>query len=145
MKKKETKRVRCNLLQAEIYVRSPECCIDCKSPQKSKDTYFELREKLVKNGTVQELVEVDYPITPESVKSYAAAADYRNDVNAALAAEPRGNNLGDLTAVQELLSSDTEKARALYQNLKKVFEEANVVHGATETPKTEKVTEVNNG
>lgn len=118
-------KIRCNLMQADVYMRNPDICGDCQSNVKNVGKkYFELVTKQMPNGMVQELVEVDYPITPASVKSYAASADYRNDINAALNSSPRGKNLGDLTKVQHVLSSDMETARNLYSNLKNIFEKA---------------------
>lgn len=128
MRKKElskVSKVRCNLMQADVYLRNPDICGDCQSNVKNVGKkYYELITKQMPNGMVQELVEVDYPITPASVKSYAASADYRNDINSALSSTPRGKNLGDLTKVQQVLSSDMETARNLYGNLKKIFENA---------------------
>lgn len=141
MTKKEFNRVNCNLLQAEIYARNAQMCVPCVHNYSGKK-YNELRNVDVANGIAQVPVEVPYPITPDSVKSYAASADYRNDPAAAMAMQPPAPNLGDLTDVQKVLSADMESARELYANLKQVFESAAAAKSATETATENKESEV---
>lgn len=140
MTKKQFNRVNCNLLQAEIYARNAQMCLPCVHNYSGKK-YNELRNVDVANGIAQVPVEVPYPITPDSVKSYAASADYRNDPATAMAMQPSAPNLGDLTDVQKVLSADMESARELYANLKQVFENVSVVK--TETAMENKASEVN--
>lgn len=118
--KKEFTRVNCNLLQADIYARNAQICGTCSHNYNA--TYKELRTLDTPTGIRQVLVDVPYPVTPESVKSYAVSADYRNDPAAAMAMPAPSANLGDLTDVQKVLSADMESARALYSNLKAVFD-----------------------
>lgn len=131
-------KVNCNLMQAEIYARNSMLCKSCANYAKKQ--YVELQTRTTANGIVQERVHVDYPITPEYVKSFAQSADYHNDPAAAMAMPPRGKNLGDITGLQEVLSKDMESARALYGQLKQVFETAQ-----TAQTQQQAQTEVNNG
>lgn len=142
MTKKQFNRVNCNLLQAEIYARNAQMCVPCVHNYSGKK-YHELRNVDVANGMAQVPVAVPYPITPDSVKSYAASADYRNDPAAAMAMQPPAPNLGDLTDIQKVLSSDMESARELYANLKQVFEGAAAAKTATATATENKESEVN--
>lgn len=123
-KTKVNKRVYMNLIQAEVYARNPEILGDKKTRYAAEKTYPELVEKQLPNGSIYVIEQQPYPVTPESVKSYAATADYRRDIATAMNAQPRGKNLGDLSSVQQVLSADMEAARSLYGSLKKVFETA---------------------
>lgn len=138
-----TFKVKCNLLQAEVYARNAELCTACAHNYKNK-MYKELRNVQTADGMKQVLVDVPYPVTPESVKSYAASADYRNDVGAAMASPAPGANLGDLTDVQKVLSADMESARELYANLKAVFENAAVQKQENASAAESNVSEVTN-
>lgn len=142
--KKEFTRVNCNLLQADIYARNAQICGTCSHNYNA--TYKELRTIDTPTGIRQVLVDVPYPVTPDSVKSYAASADYRNDPAAAMAMSAPSANLGDLTDVQKVLSADMESARALYSNLKAVFD-SQPATAATAAVATENTTasEVQNG
>ena len=119
-----TRKIYCNQQQMEVYARNPEICRDCKGNSAIK-SYYELREKTTANGISYNLEKVDYPITPESVASYAASADYRNDINAAFNSSSRGQNLGSVAAdMQSVLSLDSDAAQKLYASLKQKFESA---------------------
>ena len=83
------------------------------------EKYYELRETTTQNGIEHKLVEVDYPITEESVKSYVDSTNYKLDPFGALRA-PR-QNLGDVTEAQNIMRMDVSEARALYERLKGVF------------------------
>lgn len=143
--KKEFTRVNCNLLQAEIYARNAQISGTCSHNYNA--TYKELRTIDTPTGIRQVLVDVPYPVTPESVKSYAASADYRNDPAAAMATPAPSANLGDLTDVQKVLSADMESARALYSNLKAVFDNQPATAADTAAVATENTnaSEVQNG
>lgn len=86
------------------------------------EKYYELRETTTQNGIEHKLVEVDYPITEESVKSYVDSTNYKLDPFGALRA-PR-QNLGDITETQNIMRMDVTEARALYERLKGVFAQA---------------------
>lgn len=107
-KKNKCRRVKSSLLQAEVYVRYPKCTINKQACKQ----YVELRDVEAQNGFFQKYVTVDYPITPESVNSYADAADYRKNPEVINQAVPR-QNLGDITGVQQMLNSDATQLREL--------------------------------
>lgn len=76
---------------------------------------YVLERQQVGNGFQDVLVEKDYPITSESVTSYADGADYRNDPAQAIANAPTRVNLGDITEAQDFLSNP--------QNFMRVYKE----------------------
>lgn len=135
-------KVSCSLMQAEIYARNSQLCKSCSNYGKKQ--YEELQTLVMPNGVIQERVLVDYPITPDYVKSFAQSADYHNDPATAMAMPPRGKNLGDITGLQEVLSKDMESARTLYSNLKAVFEKAQTALDTAQV-QTKTETEENNG
>lgn len=115
-KKNKCRRVKSSLLQAEIYVRYPKCTIN----KQERKRYVELRDVEAQNGFFQKYVTVDYPITPESVNSYADAADYRKNpeiINQAVARR----NLGDITEIQRITNSDMTQLRALVEKSQDVL------------------------
>lgn len=115
-KKNKCRRIKSSLLQAEIYVRYPKCTIN----KQERKRYVELRDVEAQNGFFQKYVTVDYPITPESVNSYADAADYRKNpevINQAVARR----NLGDITEIQRITNSDMTQLRALVEKSQDVL------------------------
>lgn len=110
-----TKKIYCKMLSQNIYLRecSPLSERDVKiTPQKK---YFELQRDTVSNGIVENLVELEYPITEDEVNSHLQSADYRNDVVSAMNQSARGSNLGDVTAYQEFIRRDPEQALRIYK------------------------------
>lgn len=107
----QCRRVRSQLLAQDIYVRD---CVPLKFDENKyiKDKYVELERIQEGNGFKDVLVEREYPHTAESLNSYAESADYRADINAAMASSPRGVNLGDMTAGQEYLKLDSSEIAA---------------------------------
>ena len=78
----------------------------------------------------EQVVEREYPSTPESVKSYAEAADYRRDpVTAAMTAKPR-TNLGDIRGMQDVSKMDTAQLNALQQRYHAAMAEVEKVRAA---------------
>lgn len=145
--KKTYNRVNCNLLQAEVYARNAQL-LPKENHNYGNRKYMELRNVPYANGIRQEYVEVDYPITPETVKSYAASCDYHNDPAAAMATPPPGANLGDLTTLQDILSKDLEAARAAFAAYNKVKNAKPVppaVDNSTVKQEKEKGEKENNG
>lgn len=83
-----------------------------------KGTVYESLEKVdLPSGYVQTIVEKDYPITRESVTSFADGADYKNDPLQAIANAPQRVNLGDITQAQEFLQNPLNFAR-VYEDTK---------------------------
>lgn len=119
LKMQEVKKVPLNLVQGEFWSRKYSLK-DGTVLQPGSDKYFELREIQLENGIIEKLVEVDYPITPDYVKSFASSCDYRNDIDAALNSPPRGQNLGDVTSLQDILSMDLSSVRDMQAKLAEV-------------------------
>lgn len=109
-------RVQSNLLEQNCYVRDVRMSHDLHTEYPSK-TYESLDSEVVDSG-VREIVRCyPYEITPAYVDSFVASSDYRRDpLGAVVAARPR-KNLGDVSAAQEVLSFDVERARSLYDDI----------------------------
>lgn len=105
-----------NLIKQNCYIKTATMSIDTHSPYVQKK-YYELQRKTVANGIIEELVEVDYPISPDTVKSYADSADYRRDPFGAVASATPRKNLGDITEAQKASQIDTEMAKEIYNKV----------------------------
>lgn len=109
-------RVRCNLLEAEVYVRFPvRICGKEKVRQ-----YVELQEVPCQNGIQEQYVLVDYPVTADSVNSFAESADYHTNPEVVNRAQPR-QNLNDITEAQKILRNDMSGLRDLLASSKDVL------------------------
>lgn len=131
-KQSKPELVTMNLLRAHVYAYRKELPTEIRHNQPQK-TYMELQQLPYENGLKEEYVEVDYPITPDYVKSFESSANYKNDIQTAMNAQPRGANLGDITAIQELARMDmaeVQKLRTELESLKSKLQ----VQGATEKP-----------
>lgn len=118
------RKVRCNLLQAEVYVRYPVCLIDGAPVRR----YCELQEQPCSNGIIEHCVEVDYPITPESVNSFADSADYKKNPEVINQAVSR-QNLGDISEIQKVLSHDLSAMRDMLAQSQEVLKKVQAVQG----------------
>lgn len=137
------RRVKSSLLQAEVYVRYPKCTIN----KQERKQYVELKDIEASNGVFQKYVTVDYPITPESVNSYADAADYRKNPEVINQAVAR-TNLGDITDAQKILNSDATQLRNLVKQSQELLarvEAARATAGSTPVGEIKKEGESNNG
>lgn len=115
--KKNTQRVYLNLIQQEVYFRNPEI-LTSNPGKKASKTYYELKEVIQADGSrIEKLVEVDYPISAESVKSYVESTDYKRNLEQAFNAPPKGRNLGDVVDMQKLLSMDKQQILEVYNQL----------------------------
>lgn len=116
--KNERKPVIINGYKQNCYFRDiPINPLLTKNPNNTQDKYFALERKNLPNGYVEEIVEKDYPINPDSLYSYAESADYRNDPNQAIAKAPKRVNLGDVSGVQEFLANDPQRAMTTYRDV----------------------------
>lgn len=131
------KKVRLNLIQADVYARHPEMLqtvAHSPAPQK----YYELVKKVTPYGEVEGVVEKDYPITQDYVASYASGVDYKRDLETAMSAPKKSAGLGDVTSIQELMAMDTSAVRAMLDkvdSLKKAQSAASAA--AAQEPKQE--------
>lgn len=114
--KNEVKCRRMRLLEAEVYVRFPVSTLENKQVKQ----YIELQEETAQNGIVERYVAVDYPITPESVNSYADSADYRKNPDVIKNAVHR-QNLGDVSEIQKVMSNDMTELRTMYAKMQEVM------------------------
>lgn len=131
----------------KIYVRRPTPSVMLHANYAGNKTYFELQTIQKDNGIVQELVEVDYPITPSYVKSFVEDTDYKK--NPELLTRNAGKqNLGDVTSIQELTSKDMsamrEQAQALADKLSKLESEKLAQESAIPAGSQESKSEVTN-
>lgn len=116
------KQVKVNTVRQNCYVRDIRPVEDDTVNQSLCKKYSVLEKKQLPNGYIEEVVEKDYPITPESVKSYADSADYRNDPMQAIANAPKRVNLGDVTEVQKFIESDPQEAVRVFRDVAKQLE-----------------------
>ncbi len=102
------------LLQAEVYVRFP---VRVGADGKKETKYTELQRTPAKNGIIENYVEVDYPVTADSLNSYADSVDYRKNPDVVTRAVPR-QNLGDVTEMQKIAGMDSGALQALADKMK---------------------------
>lgn len=114
--KNQTKKVRLNIIQAEVYARNPQILTGVNG-KRSDTTYYELRERVQGNATYNELVAVPYPVTAESVNSFEMSTDYRRDIESAMNMPARGVNLGDVVDMQRIMAMDRSEAQKLIGEL----------------------------
>ena len=114
--KNQTKKVRLNIIQAEVYARNPQILTGVNG-KRSDTTYYELREHVKGNATYNELVAVPYPVTAESVNSFEMSTDYKRDVESAMNMPARGVNLGDIVDMQRVMTMDKSEAQKLIGEL----------------------------
>lgn len=98
-----------------VYVRDCTPIMQKHIPQQKIEVVTERVE--LPTGYYEKLVEREYPITSESVSSYADTADFRNDPLGAIASAPKRVNLGDITGVQEFANGDPQKAISTYREV----------------------------
>lgn len=84
---------------------------------KEQKKYDSLERVQLSNGFVEQIVQKDYPITSESVSSYADGADYRKDPSAAIANAPKRTNLGDVSELQDFMRDNPQQALLQYKSI----------------------------
>lgn len=95
------------------------------SDTKKITKYGSLERKQLPNGFTEQVEERDYPITSDSVTSYADGADYRNDPLQAIANAPKRVNLGDVTEVQKFVQNDPQNAVRVFRDVLSRLEKYN--------------------
>ena len=78
---------------------------------KSYKVYAKVRDE--HNQRVGKVVEREYPVTPEAVKSFRDIADYHTDPAAAVASAPSRKNLGDIRDMQSIAKMDDTQLNAM--------------------------------
>ena len=124
----EPRPVKSNLLLSNCFLRDVIPPKDIRRGNKVHE-YCELVREVKPEGIIETMKVVPYPHTVDSVKSYAEAADYRNDPASALyqASKNPRKNLGDIRETQNVLKLDSEQAQALLKTLQEAFAKANEV------------------
>lgn len=97
--------------------RKPGSSIPLAVPNRTIKKYYELEQKTLDNGYVEQVVEKDYPINSDSVSSYIESSDYRLDPNQAIAQAPKRVNLGDVTEVQDFMKNNPMQATLHYADV----------------------------
>lgn len=105
------KKVHSNIIAQDCYIRDVTPKVVKRSEYASR-RFPSLVEVPDSVGVHYDLRDFDYPITPESVKSYVDSTDYKRDPAAAIAAGARGVNLGDITEAQRIVNSDVSTVRS---------------------------------
>lgn len=120
MSKNNTSRVQTNLIQQNCFVRDVTRKIDLQSS--SPDSFFySLDEEISSEGVKLVSKEVPYHITPDYVSSFASGVDYKRDPLGAVSCSSPRKNLGDISGISDVMSMDTDTARALYAQLSSRF------------------------
>lgn len=102
-------------------------------PVRSAKTYAELQSRTVPYGVEEKLVEVEYPHTPERIKSYSDVADYKKDPLSAVANATPRQNLGDVRDFQKIQNMDTTELRALLDKTQNAIDLCRKKLAATES------------
>lgn len=129
----KTRRLECNLIKQNVYVRDFVAPYDV--PVELVSQYPELKREDTQFGFEEKVVVSDYPITPETVNSYAETADYRNNLQEALNSPSRGKGLGDIRDLQDLQNLDTSVIRERLASLNAVLASKTEVKKETEIKK----------
>lgn len=116
-----SKMVRSNIIAQDCYIRdvSPKVV---KKSEYAVRRFPSLVEVPSSVGVHYDLCDFDYPITPESVKSYVDSTDYKRDPAAAIAVGSCGVNLGDITELQRVTNSDVSSVRLTIEKIQKAAE-----------------------
>ena len=115
------KKVHSNIISQDCYIRDVTPKVVKKSEYAAR-RFPSLVEVPDSVGVHYDLRDFDYPITPESVKSYVDSTDYKRDPAAAIAAGSRGVNLGDITELQRVTNSDVSAVRLTLEKIQKAAE-----------------------
>lgn len=114
MKKMEKFQVPMNLIEQKVFAHY----VSPASPEEHKDylqkEYVSQDEVVVSDGIKIKNTVQEYPITPESVNSYADGTNYRNDLSAAVSRGASGRNLGDVAAIQDLLTKNPQQVAEFF-------------------------------
>lgn len=119
------KRVQSNLLEQNVYVRDARDFPDLRDDYLI-DSYVSLDSKVEDMGVVENFVVNPYPITPESVNSYADSADYRSDIVSAMNAPARGRNIGDVSIYQQVMEMSPSERKEFIESLQNVANSSSV-------------------
>lgn len=131
-----------------VYTVPPGYSADVmRSREYPRKTYLELQKREENNSIIEELVEVDYPITPDYVKSFVEETDYKKNPDNLLTNAGK-TNLGDVTELQRLQSMDMialqDEIKALQVKINELSTAQNQT-APTASVSVQAQSEVNNG
>lgn len=129
----KSSRVVSNLLQQNCFVRDVSRAVDLNSSS-SDVSFYSLDEIQEDDGIKFKKNLYPYPITPEYVKSFADSSDYRRDPVGAISNGVKGNNIGDCSSIQKILSMDSGSLSALYKQLQAKFNAPVAPVSSSDTP-----------
>ena len=143
MIKNERRPLKSQLLHQNVFLRDTVPAYDLKRGNGLKEYYDVFEEDVIdKDGSPvhrEVMKKVPYPHTPESVQSFESSTDYKTD--SSNARRSSGVNLGDISAVQSLLRSDSAVQNPEYQEfLKRIV----AYSQSQKKVDTGKINEVNN-
>lgn len=102
------RKVKFNLIQQNVYVRENASEVVEDKQNYGVKTYESIDEVVTSDGVELRRTVQEYPITPESVNSYIESSNYKNNIEQALNASPRGQNIGDVAALQDIIASNPQ-------------------------------------
>lgn len=148
MAREKLQAIPCNLIENRLRQLNAEkfsrVNLEKARRNKSPKMYSELQMVQTPNGFEERVVEVEYPITADYVKSFEQSTDYKLDLDNAIANGQGGQNLGDVTFLQELYKMDTAQIEKLANNMKALTEKIKVQADTVKTVNNEKEVD-NNG
>lgn len=103
------------LLRQNVYLMAGRHSSVTFSPDERQEKYSALVRETTPTGIDEKIVEFDYPVTRESVKSYLSSCDYKSDPLAAVGVSPAV--YGDIRDIQKVADMDMETARAMRREL----------------------------
>lgn len=134
-----TKRIHTNLIQQNCYVRDFVEPFDVKTEY--LDTNYISVDAVVDSSGVSLRKTINpYPITPDSVTSYADGCDYTSDLAASMNSSAPGSNLGDLTALQAFSQLSRDEQLSLISSLRDKMSEKSTTTTTTTKDTTNKDT-----
>lgn len=103
------------LLRQNVYLMAGRSASETVSLDERQQKYCALVRETVPSGIREKIVEMDYPITRESVKSYLSSCDYKSDPLGSVGASPAF--YGDIRDIQKIADMDMETARSMHREL----------------------------
>lgn len=133
-------QVPMHVIKQNVYARVQVPMFDEKKDF-LQDTYVSQDEVIVPGGVEVRRTVQPYEITPETVNSFSDGTNYRNDLAAAVSRPAPGQNIGDVSALTELLTKSPEEIRSILSRFSDMIKQAQ--SSAVEQPKpVENVEEV---
>lgn len=115
----ELKPLKTRMIKQNCYVSAYSYCPPIHDDNKyRKKQYNVIVRTTSPEGVKEEMQYIDYPITPEYVKSFADSCNYKNDPLANLNLPSSRPPLGDITGLQNILQKDNSQILADVERLR---------------------------